>query len=84
MQKILSAVFVVFIFLFISHPIEGQTPNPNPKNIEVAQRFTYILDNGFEKVDLLKVPDIDKSFFNLGRAQLIICDKNDPRKKKPA
>lgn len=81
MQKILSIVLTAFILLLHASKIPAQTPAPNPKNIETAQRFTYILDNGFEKIDLMKVPDIDKSFFNLGHAQLLICDKNDPRKK---
>ncbi len=61
--------------------ISAQEPQANPKNIEIATRFTYILDNGFEKIDLMKVGSIDKSFFNLGNAQLIICDKNDKNKK---
>ena len=61
--------------------ISAQEPQANPKNVEIATRFTYILDNGFEKIDLMKVGSIDKSFFNLGNAQLIICDKNDKNKK---
>ncbi|MBC7382116.1 MAG: hypothetical protein H7296_03870 [Bacteroidia bacterium] len=81
MKKLLSVTLVLFFLLQLAAPAKAQTPNPNPKNIEIAHRFTYILDNGFEKIDLMKVPDIDKSFFNIGNAQLIICEKNDTRKK---
>lgn len=81
MKNLLLILLIVVLFNSSGQKLWAQTPNPNPKNIELAQRFTYVLDNGFEKIDLMKVPDIDKSFFNLGNAQLIICDKNDPRKK---
>ncbi len=64
-----------------SFQLGAQQPQANPKNIEIAQRFNYILDNGFEKIDLMKVGTIDKSFFNYGNAQLIIYDKNDKTKK---
>jgi hypothetical protein len=62
-----------------------QTPNsgyqPNAKNVEIASRFVYYLDNGFEQIDLLKVPSINKQFFNLGNPKLVIYDKNDKSKK---
>jgi hypothetical protein len=67
--------------MLLSIPSFAQQPQANPKNIEIAQRFSYILDNGFEKIDLMKVGTIDKSFFNYGNAQLIIYDKNDKSKK---
>ncbi len=61
--------------------VAGLGAQPNPKNVELAHRFSYILDNGFEKIDLEKVPDIDKGFFNLGSPKLLIYDKNDASKK---
>ncbi len=81
MKKLFSVLVIALCMFSFSNEAGAQTPNPNPKNIELAKRFSYILDNGFEKIDLEKVPDIDKSFFNLGNAQLIIYDKNDPKKK---
>ena len=70
-----------FVWMLLSIPSFAQQPQANPKNIEIAQRFIYFLDNGFEKIDLLKVGTIDKSFFNFGNVQLIIYDKNDKTKK---
>ncbi len=70
----------LFAFTLAITAIQAQQPVANPKNIEIAQRFNYVLDNGFEKIDLMKVGSVDKSFFNLGNAQLIIWDKNDARK----
>lgn len=67
--------------LLLSTRFFAQQPQPNPKNIEIAQRFSYLLDNGFEKIDLMKVGSIDKSFFNYGNVQLIIYEKNDKSKK---
>ncbi|OYU97601.1 MAG: hypothetical protein CFE21_04720 [Bacteroidetes bacterium B1(2017)] len=72
---------MLFVSIFLGQAITAQTPTPNPRNIEIAQKFNYILDNGFEKIDLMKVGTIDKSFFNLGNPQLIIWDKNDKTKK---
>lgn len=72
---------ICYVWMLLSIPLFAQQPQANPKNIEIAQRFSYILDNGFEKIDLMKVGTIDKSFFNYGNAQLIIYDKNDKSKK---
>ena len=80
-MKIINVKTSLFFCVFFIFCVQAQNPQPNPKNIEIAHRFTYILSNGFEKLDLMKVPSVDKSFFNLGNTQLIICDKNDPSKK---
>jgi hypothetical protein len=80
-MKIKTIILTLLSVVLGFQTIRAQQPQANPKNIEIAQRFTYILDNGFEKVDLMLVGSIDKSFFNLGNAQLIICDKNDKSKR---
>ncbi len=83
MKKSFCLFAFAFALLLVNTKLMAQAtqPSPNPKNMEVAQRFTYFLDNGFEKLDLMKVGSVDKGFFNLGNAQLIICDKNDSKKK---
>ena len=80
-MNIKTILFALFCLVICQQAATAQQPQANPKNIEIAHRFTYILDNGFEKIDLMQVGTIDKSFFNLGNAQLIICDKNDKSKK---
>jgi hypothetical protein len=80
-MKKTTPLFVLLLAMGLTFGSFAQQPQANPKNIEIAQRFNYILDNGFEKIDLMKVGSIDKSFFNLGNAQLIIYDKNDKSKK---
>jgi hypothetical protein len=60
---------------------QNQGYQPNPKNVEIANLFGYYLDNGFEQIDLMKVPSINKQFFNLGNPKLVIYDKNDKTKK---
>jgi len=51
------------------------------KKVEIMQRYVYYLDNGFQRVDLLKVPSVDRSFFSMGNPRLIIAAKNDPSLK---
>jgi hypothetical protein len=80
-MKTIQFILISFILFAVQINTTAQTPTPNPKNIEIAHRFSYVLDNGFEKIDLMKVGTIDKSFFNLGTTQLIICDKNDRSNK---
>lgn len=80
-MRALILVISIYLGSCCFFEVKAQTPQPNPKNIEIAQRFAYFLSNGFEKIDLMKVPSVDKSFFNLGNTQLIIYDKNDPSKK---
>lgn len=74
-------LLLLWVLCFGAAVAGAQEPTPNPRNIEIATKFNYILDNGFDKVDLMKVPSVDKSFFNLGNAQLIIYDKNDRSKR---
>lgn len=80
-MKIKTIILVVLSFASGIPSLMAQQPTANPKNLEIAHRFTYVLDNGFEKIDLMLVGTVDKSFFNLGNAQLIICDKNDKSRK---
>ncbi|MFN4083137.1 MAG: hypothetical protein ACK4K9_05840 [Bacteroidia bacterium] len=77
MQKLLYIFLILFSFynqVFAQHQTD-------PKKIEVMQRYVYFLDNGFEKIDLLKVGSVDRSFFTLGNPRLIIARKNDPSLK---
>lgn len=76
--KYILAVLVLVIFNKIA---SAQHPEPNPKNMEIAKRFSYFLENGFESIDLMKVGSVDRSFFSLGTPQLVIYDKNDKSKK---
>jgi hypothetical protein len=80
MRKIITIVLIL-ASLVINQSAFGQLPAPNPKNMEIARRFSYFLENGFETVDLMKVGSIDRSFFSLGTPQLVIYDKNDRTKK---
>jgi len=80
MKKILLNIVLLFA-AFYTNQVLAQQPTPNPRNIEIAQKFSYFLENGFETIDLMKVGTIDKSFFNLGNPRLIIYDKNDRSKK---
>ncbi|MCF8445775.1 MAG: hypothetical protein K9H61_02160 [Bacteroidia bacterium] len=77
-QRLILIMILLFGFGFM---LRAQEPTPNPKNIEIAKKFSYILDNGFEKIDLMKVGSIDKQFFNLGNPQLLIYDINDKSKR---
>lgn len=61
-------------------PAQQPAYQPHPKNVEIAARFNYYLDNGIEQIDLLKVPSINKNFFAIGKPRLVIYDKNDPKK----
>ncbi|MFY8020291.1 MAG: hypothetical protein ACOVP1_03805 [Bacteroidia bacterium] len=72
-------IFFALVLVFMGIQVNSQ--QPNPQNIEIAKRFVYFLDNGFEKIDLLKVPSVKRSFFSIGKPQLIIADKNDRSKK---
>ncbi len=80
MKKLQIIIFLLFA-VGSSTWLRAQEPQVNPKNVEIAQRFNYFLENGFETIDLLKVGSIDKSFFNLGNPKLVIYDKNDRTKK---
>jgi hypothetical protein len=80
MRRILS-IILILIAATSHHNAMAQHPEPNPKNVEIAKRFLYFLENGFESVDLMKVGSIDRSFFSLGTPQLVIYDKNDKSKK---
>ena len=80
MRRILS-IILILIAVTSHHNAMAQHPEPNPKNMEIAKRFSYFLENGFESVDLMKVGSIDRSFFSLGTPQLVIYDKNDKTKK---
>lgn len=71
-------IFLLQIFFFLA---QANAQAPNPKNIELAKQFVYFLDNGFEKIDLLKVSSVKRSFFTLGRPKLIIAEKNDKTQK---
>lgn len=77
-QLILLLSFVSLPSAYLSY---AQEPQANPRNLEIANRFSYFLENGFEKIDLMKVPSVDKSFFNMGHPVLIIYDKNDRSRK---
>jgi hypothetical protein len=80
MRRIKTIVLIVTSFV-INQNAFCQQPEPNPKNMEIARRFSYFLENGFESIDLMKVGSIDRSFFSLGTPQLVIYDKNDRTKK---
>jgi hypothetical protein len=80
MRRIKTIVLIVASFV-INQNAFGQQPEPNPKNMEIARRFSYFLENGFESIDLMKVGSIHRSFFSLGTPQLVIYDKNDRIKK---
>lgn len=53
----------------------------NQKYGELQQRFVYFLDNGLEKIDLQKAPTVKRSFFSIGKPQLIIAERNDPSRR---
>ena len=87
-----SIALIIVFFVFTLSKVAAQTHNhgsdkgqpayqPTPKNVEIAAMFNYYLDNGFEQIDLLKVPSINKQFFNLGTPKLVVYDKNDKTKK---
>lgn len=80
MRRIKTLLLIV-ASIVINQNAFGQHPEPNPKNMEIARRFSYFLENGFESIDLMKVGTIDRSFFSLGTPQLVIYDKNDKTKK---
>ncbi len=93
MKKHISKLVMICAFL-VSFNLNAQTHNhkdgethnpsgyqPNAKNVEIAARFIYYLDNGFEQIDLMKVASINKQFFNLGNPKLVVYDKNDKSKK---
>lgn len=79
-MKKLALILLAMIGLFANKTF-AQHPEPNPKNMEIAKRFTYYLENGFESIDLMKVGSVDRSFFSLGTPQLVIYDKNNKTKK---
>ena len=79
-MKKLALILFAMIGLFANKTF-SQHPEPNPKNMEIAKRFTYYLENGFESIDLMKVGSVDRSFFSLGTPQLVIYDKNNKTKK---
>jgi hypothetical protein len=80
MKRLLS-IILILIAVASHQNAMAQHPEPNPKNMEIAKRFSYFLENGFESIDLMKVGSIDRSFFSLGTPQLVIYDKNDKSKK---
>lgn len=93
MKKYFVSIILIFA-VFASFNLNAQTHNhkegethnsggyqPSAKNVEIAARFIYYLDNGFEQIDLLKVASINKQFFNLGNPKLVVYDKNDKSKK---
>jgi hypothetical protein len=69
------------LLLLLLTTVQAFGVQPDPKKIEVMQRYVYFLDNGFEKIDLLKVGSVDRSFFTLGNPRLIVARKNDPSLK---
>ncbi len=74
-------LILLAIIPFLACNTFAQHPEPNPKNMEIAKRFSYFLENGFESIDLMKVGSVDRSFFSLGTPQLVIYDKNSKTKK---
>jgi hypothetical protein len=71
-------IFLLQVLFFVA---QANAQAPNPKNIELAKQFVYFLDNGFEKIDLLKVSSVKRAFFTLGRPKLIIAEKTDKTQK---
>lgn len=67
-------VYFTLVCVAILSTVQAQ---PNPKNIQTAQKYVYFLDNGFEKIDLLKVGSVDRTFFTIGNPRLIIAHKDD-------
>ncbi len=72
---------LIFLLTAIFFMLQAYAQAPNQKNIELAKKFVYYLDNGFEKIDLLKVPSVKRSFFTMGRPKLIISEKTDKTQK---
>ncbi len=72
--------YILIVLAIVLSGVQGNSQT-TPQNMEIVKRFVYFLDNGFEKIDLLKVPSVKRSFFSIGKPQLIIADKNDKSKK---
>jgi len=71
---------IIITLLLVSNAVAfGQAQNE--KYAELQKRFVFFLDNGFERIDLQKNPSVKRSFFTLGKPQLIIAERNDASRK---
>lgn len=74
-------LFSALFFAFGLNLIAQEQKPTDPKKVQVMQQYVYYLDNGFEKIDLLKVGTVNRAFFTMGNPRLIIAKKNDPSLK---
>jgi hypothetical protein len=70
----------LFFALTLTAIAQEQKPIDS-KKLQIMQQYVYFLDNGFEKIDLLKVGSVNRAFFTMGNPRLIIAKKNDPKLK---